>query len=398
MKKTLLNLTILAISVFAFNSCETKSPDEDIPGRYINGTIENADDKEVVLFVFEDGKQFPIDTTTVENGKFTLETKTKDLRLYFIVVDPKDKTSLPVYIISDKADKDITISGTMPKFGENAEITGSAESENVKAYQDFSMTLFPAKQEVYTKMQNVNPSDSIGMKNLVLRLDSLMTLSRTYAIDFIDSHPGSMAGWLMLREFYPVTGIQDFNADYLVYFKKVSDGIAEKYPDSEYPKLINQDIESLQSQVTMSKQTVQAINSETAPDINLTSPSGEVISLSSLKGQVVLLDFWASWCKPCRMENPNVVANYNKYKDKGFTVYSVSLDSDKNAWEKAIKADNLSWENHVSDLKGWSSSAAALYGVRSIPASFLLDKDGAIVATNLRGPALEQKLIEILGN
>ncbi len=397
MKKTLLSLAVLAISTLMFNSCETKSEDESIEGRYITGNIKNANGKEVQLFVFEDGKQFSIDTAVVENDQFKLETKTKDLRLYFIVVDPSDKTSLPVYIISNKDDKNITVSGEMPKFGENVVIKGSKESENVKAYQDFSMTLFPDKQDVYSKMQKVNPQDSVEMKRLVLRLDSLVGLSRNYAINYIEKNPGSLAGWLMLREFYPVTGIQDFDKDHLIYFEKVSNGIAEKYPNSEYPGMINQDIKNLKTQIEMSARTVQAVNSSVAPDISLPTPTGEIINLSSLKGKVVLLDFWASWCKPCRMENPNVVANYEKYKDKGFTVYSVSLDENKAAWEKAITADNLSWGNHVSDLQGWSSSAAALYGVRSIPASFLLDENGSIVASNLRGPALEKKLIEILG-
>jgi thiol-disulfide isomerase/thioredoxin len=128
----------------------------------------------------------------------------------------------------------------------------------------------------------------------------------------------------------------------------------------------------------------------------LNDTNGKAIALSSLQGKVVLVDFWASWCMPCRQENPNVVRMYEKYKDKGFTVYSVSLDESKDAWVKAIKDDNLSWPNHVSDLKGWQSSAAALYGVSSIPATFLLDKEGNIIAQNLRGAELEQKLQEIL--
>ena len=134
-----------------------------------------------------------------------------------------------------------------------------------------------------------------------------------------------------------------------------------------------------------------------APELALPNTDGEVIALSSLRGKVVLIDFWASWCGPCRMENPNVVRTYNKYKDKGFTIYSVSLDQDKNAWIKAIEADNLSWPNHVSDLKGWQSAAAAKYNVNSIPATFLIDGEGRIIDQNLRGPALEQKLQQILG-
>jgi len=112
----------------------------------------------------------------------------------------------------------------------------------------------------------------------------------------------------------------------------------------------------------------------------------------------VLLDFWASWCKPCRRENPNLVKAYNKYKSNGFDVFSVSLDKNKKKWLAAIQKDQLVWEAHVSDLKGWQSAAAKLYGINSIPAAFLLDKEGKIIGRNLRGAALEQKLEEIFGS
>ena len=131
--------------------------------------------------------------------------------------------------------------------------------------------------------------------------------------------------------------------------------------------------------------------------IEIKNPNGETIKLSSLKGKLVLLDFWASWCKPCRMENPNVVRMYNKYKDKGFEVFSFSLDKDLSRWKNAIKQDGLIWPNHASDLKGWNTATIPMYGFNGIPFTVLIDKDGKIIETNLRGPALENKLISLLG-
>ena len=141
---------------------------------------------------------------------------------------------------------------------------------------------------------------------------------------------------------------------------------------------------------------------ERAPELVFNSPSGEKIALTSLRGKMVLIDFWASWCSPCRFENPNVVKAFRRYSDSefvngsGFTVYGVSLDRTRDAWVAAIEKDSLEWESQVSDLLGWKSVPAAKYGVMSIPMNFLIDGEGIIVAKGLRGEYLDAKLKELL--
>jgi thiol-disulfide isomerase/thioredoxin len=169
-------------------------------------------------------------------------------------------------------------------------------------------------------------------------------------------------------------------------YTSIADNMTKHYPNSGFAK-------SFVSRVEQMKTT--AIGS-LAPEINLPSPSGELIPLSSLRGKVVLIDFWASWCGPCRKENPNVVAMYNELKSKGFDIYSVSLDKDKAAWERAIAQDGLVWKSHVSDLAYWSSVVVKQYGFQGIPFTVLIDKEGKIVAKGLRGEALENAVKQLL--
>ncbi|HIP35890.1 MAG TPA: AhpC/TSA family protein [Crocinitomix sp.] len=397
--KRILNFALITLLIStAFVSCNSRPSDDDIEGRYITGTVEGADGEKVILFSFDGQNEVIIDSAEIdEEGKFLLETDTKKLKYYALMIEKEGE--MPVILFLDEDSKEVDVSGSLPDFAQNVVITGSEFSNDAKDYQDFSYTFFEDKSKIYAELQTAaDLNDTIAMKSLIEELDKLNAKTRAYAKDYIDRKPESPAAWLMLREFYPSTGLDSFDMSDLDYFTKVANALKEKYPYTEYADMIKQDEQNIRYQIEMMQKQADMQSNDTkqiAPDIELQNPEGKTIKLSDLRGQVVLLDFWASWCKPCRQENPNVVAAYNKFKDKGFTVYSVSLDTDKTAWEAAIKSDNLSWSNHVSDLNGWQTPVIQPYGVNSIPASFLIDKDGFIIGSNLRGAALEQKLEEV---
>src|SRR5690554_350309 len=178
----------------------------------------------------------------------------------------------------------------------------------------------------------------------------------------------------------------------LALYEKVVYGLKESFGESPTVKNIVVEFEN-NKRIIQAQQPLAPGN--VAQEIALPNPEGDTLKLSDYRGKVVLIDFWASWCGPCRRENPNVVNVYNKYKDKGFEVFSVSLDRTMDAWVKAIEQDNLTWEGHVSDLKFWQSEAAKAYGVSSIPFTVLIDEEGKIIGTNIRGPQLEIALKEI---
>jgi len=186
-------------------------------------------------------------------------------------------------------------------------------------------------------------------------------------------------------------------APFMADFKTQEKALSASMPGTKYASDFTSMIARLETQQTQPQGAEGITVGMPAPDISLPDPNGKVRSLSSLKGKVVLLDFWASWCGPCRKANPHVVEVYNKYKGKGFDVFSVSLDREdgKQKWADAIKQDGLVWGNHVSDLKFWDSAPAGVYGVRSIPKTFLIGKDGKIVAVNPRDN-LEAELLKVL--
>ena len=391
---------LFALLAIALTSCGGESPGRENPvnanGIKISGNVEGANSQMAYLYRYEEDGMRLVDSTLVENGEFTLYTDTKEFREYLLQFGRQDQNLVRVnnyvYLIPDEQSTTIEINGSFPGIGDNYSITGCPNSSDFKDYIIFARPYYASIDEVKQKY-NAEVDTNI-LKVYLEEMDSIQQYVRDYAIDYINEKPGSPVSWVMLKEFYPPVGLDGFDTTAFAYFDKVRDAMAEKYPYSNYPSYIDQSKANTIAQLDELKLNPDG---DLAPEIALENPDGEIIKLSSLRGKVVLIDFWASWCGPCRLENPNVVKTYNEYKDKGFTVYSVSLDEKKDAWVKAIEADNLVWPNHVSDLKGWQSDAAQAYGVNSIPATFLLDRNGKVIDSNLRGGRLEQKLQEILG-
>jgi thiol-disulfide isomerase/thioredoxin len=273
----------------------------------------------------------------------------------------------------------ISLKTAGPKLGGNAQIEGSFHTQLLYSTMNNSQ-LFESRKaalnQQYNEIQSSPKRDSLA-SIIISQFRANDSLQKVGIITQMEKYPASLA-WIFFQDKLDMTN--DF-----AIIDKTDAATFKAYPENPF-------VQQRHQQVEVERKT--AIGAS-APDISLTDSDGKIRKLSSLKGKVVLIDFWASWCGPCRKENPNVVSIYGKYHDKGFEIYSVSLDKERNSWLAAIAKDNLTWPNHVSDLKYWKSEGAAAYGVTAIPFTVLVDKKGKIVAKKLRGEELENKVKEL---
>jgi thiol-disulfide isomerase/thioredoxin len=369
------------------NSQDTPSKAD---GLIINGTMNNAAEATVYLFSFATEKPQKLDSTIVDaNGGFMLKTDQNGYEIMGVGFTPVE--SVPLIV---NTGEQITMNGTKDSWTKETTVKGSMNSESMIAYNKRRLKFSVDMQGLREIYNQTDQNDAAAVADINTKGMALQADFEKYKSEYINTNIDKPA---IVAAIPDITNI----AGDLERFTKMEATVVKFFPETSFAKsvtkMLNQTIDFNANKAQQQQQKPQGFAIGTAaPELDFASPDGTKIKLSSLKGQVVLLDFWASWCGPCRKENPNVVDVYNRYKDKGFTVYSVSLDNKKPNWLAAIKKDGLEWPNHVSDLKGWQSDAAAIYGINSIPMTYLLDADGIIVASNLRGAQLETKIKEIL--
>lgn len=358
---------VIALSIVACQTAKDKFT--------IKGSIAGVDTGKVYLQKIVDGKPVSVDSTDINGGKFTLTGKMDMPDIRILRLNAKDYFA---QFFLENAN--ITIAAKKDSL-RATKVTGSPSQDIFQIYinemQKLSKEVMGIQQRYQTAMASGNTADADKAK---IDYQAMMDNNQVFTKNFIKEHSNSVVAAYIAR-YQLAEQASDAELDSLV--NKFPAEIAE----SEYVKDLKKIVEERQ------KTAIGAV----APDFTMNDQDGKPIELSSLRGKVVLVDFWASWCAPCRQENPNVVKVYNEFHPKGFEILGVSLDRSKDDWEKAIKDDKLTWM-HVSDLQYWQNAAARLYGVNSIPMNFLLDKDGKIIAKSLRGVDLEAKLKEIFPN
>lgn len=359
------------VSILVFLGCSSKSGEFTIKGSV------DLKDGNMVYRVIADANQQPmvIDSTAIADGAFKMSG----------VVESPDVNFFSVQ----------TIRGNFPFVLESGDIKVSLYKDSLMSSKAFGTVSNDAfmKYKIDTNVF-VNSMNGIGrdLQQANIARDTLLAADlqeqykdvqdqiRDYEIRFIEENPDSYVSVLILERF--VLTKQMTNEDAKPIFEKLSTRIQESKTGEKLDKIFN-------------APAAPAEVGQIAPSFEGPSPTGQLVKLEENLGKITIVDFWASWCRPCRVENPNLVRTYNKLKSKGLKVVGVSLDKSKENWVRAIEDDALKW-SHVSHLKFWNEPIAKAYQVRSIPATFILDQNGKILAKNLRGKALEQKIEELL--
>lgn len=365
--KKILFLVVVSLAVF---SCQSARDEYSI-----KGTIAGVETGKVYLQKLVNGQPENVDTADVAGGKFSFTGKVAQPDIRFLRLNDRDYFAqffLDNSSITVVANKDSV---------RNTKITGSPTQDVFHIYITEMEKLNKDVMALQQKYQNAMSTGDTGEADKAkIDYQAMIDNNKVYTKNFVKDHANSVvAAYIAL--------VQLANQADAKELESLTNLFAPELATTEYVVKLKEIIGQLK------KTEVGAV----APDFTMNDPEGKPVSLSSLRGKVVMIDFWASWCAPCRQENPNVVKLYQQYHPKGFEIIGVSLDRTKEDWTKAIKDDQLTWI-HVSDLQYWQNATARLYGVNAIPQTYLLDKEGKIIAKSLRSEQLAAKLAELFPN
>lgn len=364
-------------------------------GFTVSGHIDGAGkDEYIMLREVKPNILEPVDSAMIaRDGSFEIRSETPFPSFFLLSTDSEDFLTLLV----NPGDK-ININAGAGSVSSPSMVTGS-DATNVMLSFRREHDILISELEKLTKTYN----DSIGSDRLPFIMDSLDRKAAAFVADFreralkyLEENSGSMVSIFLLNQ-QVVPGLQLFDpAKEPELFYRADSLLYSLYPESDMVLDLHTFVAGLRRSVTVGNETAGSFGEgDLLPDIALPGPDGDTVMLSALRGSIVLVDFWAAWCPPCREENPNLVTMYDAYHHRGFDIYQVSLDIRKEDWTEAIRKDRLGRWKHVSDLRYRDSEVVKRFGLTEIPYNYLIDRDGRVIAVNLRGDMLRKKLVEL---
>ena len=389
-------LFLMSMTPFLFQSCgdpekinQKKPADKkEAPANNftIKGTINGAAQQKLYVEAPSDLGMIKVAETLISpSGSFNLEGNIPSIGYYLLRVGENPQNAIPVTLVPGD---DLKINCDASNFGTEPNASGTKWSSSMNDYLKLMKQFQNDLAELKAKKESIsNEKMNIQYLKIKNKLDATV---QTKILNNL-SNPFNI---VMTDALLPSSSFNDWDINNLKILKDVAQAFEASYPKTTVAETFRMQVEETEKAYNLYSKTQSG--TIVAPEISANTPDGKQLKLSDLRGKIVLIDFWASWCAPCRKENPLLVKLYNTYKNKGFTILSISMDEDINAWKNAILKDRLIWPNHVSDLMGWESSIIKLYSIEQIPHTILLNKEGKIIGEDLRGPALEQKIAEII--